>query len=84
MSNPLSYSFISYEQYEADKASMLCNDLAVHQYFTYDGKGMNDTEQIIASLRCVIPDADELEKRFETLATDRGVTGKAYSASTLE
>lgn len=84
MSNPLSYSFISYEQYEADKASMMCNDLAVHQHFMYDGKGMNDTEQIIASLRCMIPDADELEKRFEILATDRGVTGKAYSASKLE
>jgi hypothetical protein len=60
------------------------NDLTIHEYFTYDSKGMNDREQIIASLRCIIPDADELEKQFETLATDRGVTGKAYSGSMLE
>lgn len=84
MSKPLTYTILSQEQYEEDKASMLCNDLAVHRYFAYDAKGMNDTEQIIASLRCVIPDYEDLEKRFKTLAAERGMTGKAYSVSTLE
>ncbi len=84
MSKPLSYSFISYDDYKADKASMNSNDLAILQYYAYDAKGLNDTEQMIASLRCVIPDYEDLEKRFETLATDRGVTGRAYSESKLE
>jgi hypothetical protein len=83
MSKPLTYTILSQEQYEADKASMLCNDLAVHRYFAYDTKDLNDTEQIIASLRCLIPDPDLME-RFQTLATERGVTSKAYSEHKVE
>lgn len=83
MTKPLGYSFLTLEEYKADIGRMSPVENAVFRSFEHKSD-LNDTEQIIASLRCIIPDADELEKRFETLATDRGVTGKAYSASTLE
>lgn len=84
MSKPLSYSFISYEQYNADKTTMSGNDLAIHEYFTYDAKGMNDTEQIIASLRCVIPEGPVGVDHYETIASLKNVTGMAYSCSKVE
>ena len=84
MSKPLSYSFISYEEYNADKAIMSGNDLTIHEYFAYDAKSMNDTEQIIASLRCVIPEGPVGVDHYETIATLKHVTGMAYSGSKVE
>lgn len=72
------YSFLSYEEYKADKDSMSGTDKQIHSSFSYQDNGMNDTQQIIASLRCIIPDTDELEKQFETLVKERGLA-KAYS-----
>jgi len=84
MAKPLSYSFISYEEYKADKDSMSGIDASIHQSFTYDGKGLTDLEQMIASLRCVIPEGPVGVDHYETIASLKNVTGMAYSCSKVE
>ena len=79
MSKPLSYSFISYDEYRNDLKSMSGCDSSLHKSFAYDTKGMNSTEQMFATLCNVF--ADEPTGVYDTLAKDKNVTGMAHNLS---
>jgi len=79
MSKPLSYSFISYDEYRNDLKSMSGCDSSLHKSFAYDAKGMNSTEQMFATLYNVF--ADEPTTVYDTLAKDKNVTGMAHNLS---
>jgi hypothetical protein len=95
MSKPLSYSFLTYEEYKADVASMSGNDLTLFEAFAYPHgtyNELNSTEQMIASLCNVIVDGpsgiDQYPKgwlatanTYETLAKVKNVTGMAHNLS---
>lgn len=74
MSKELSYSFISYEEYKADKDKMSGADQMIHQTFQYHDNGLDEIQQMIASLKCIIPAECDL------IAKDVGVTGQAHNA----
>jgi len=81
MSKPLSYSFLSYEDYWADLGSMSGNDKMVHKSFAYKDNHLNDTQQVLASLCNVIVDGPSGIDRYETLAKEKNVTGMAHNLS---
>lgn len=68
---------ITYADYEDDKKTMTGNDLAFFNAMAYTTT-LNDTEQIIASLKGIVP------ALFNDLAEDKGATGKAYNLSNID
>lgn len=64
-------TFISYDEYTKGIDLMDVNMRKVFDSLAYTS-GMNDTEQIIASLKGVIPAV------YDDIAKERSVTGKAY------
>ena len=69
---------ITYAEYESDKKGMTSDDKILHDSFRYENKNdLNDVQQMIASLKCIIPSEANLDQ-YETIAKDRSVTGMAY------
>lgn len=68
---------ITYEEYESDKSQMRQNDQLIHDSFRYSTK-LNDVEQMIASLKCIIPTEIDFN-RYETIAKEKSVTGMAHN-----
>lgn len=57
---------------------MTPNDKILYESFRYENKEqLNDVQQMIASLKCIIPSEAELD-HYETIAKERSVTGMAY------
>lgn len=67
---------ISYEEYNNGKENMNDNDKTLFNSFVYQNPlDWNDTEQMIASLKGIIPaDID----RYTEIAKNRSVTGMAH------
>jgi hypothetical protein len=92
---PLSYSFLTYEDQKKDLENMTMYDKQVYQSFSYKDKELSDIEQIVASLKCVIPDVcphggilppsfgweDGPVGDFDTIANNKNVTGMAHNLS---
>jgi hypothetical protein len=76
---PLSYSFLTYEDQKKDLENMTIYDQQVYQSFSYKDKELSDIEQIVASLKCVIPDGPVGE--YDTIANNKNVTGMAHNLS---
>lgn len=69
---------ITYAEYETNKSLMTPNDKILHESFRYENKDqLNDVQQMIASLKCIIPSEADLN-HYETIAKERSVTGMAY------
>jgi hypothetical protein len=71
---------ISREEYENDIKLMNHSDSFLFKSFT-NNSDLNDTEQIIASLKCIVPEFDEKKEDFSTLAKEKAVTGEAHNFS---
>ena len=75
---PLSYSFITYDEYKAGTDLMNSTDKSFFDSSYYKNPlELNDTEQMIASLKCIIPSEADLN-HYKTIAKEKSVTGMAY------
>lgn len=75
---PLSFSYLSYEEHKKNTDMMCEYDKTLYESMTYKD-GVDDIQQIIASLKCVIPDAPV--DTFDTIASNKNVTGTAHNLS---
>lgn len=69
---------ITYDEYKAGANLMNATDKSLFDsaYFK-NPLELNDTEQMIASLKCITPSEADLDQ-YETIAKEKNVTGMAY------